>query len=806
MKPSLLFTALMLFLVCRIPFSIALTPEEIAKKALDATVLLVMVDANGKVSSRGSGFFVQRNRIATNFHVIDGATGGTARLVGRETGYPVERIYVGDKKHDLAILQVSAPGVEPLPIGSSEFVEIDEQIYVSGNPLGVLEGTFSDGIINAIREVDGVKLFQVSAPILEGNSGGPVLNAQGEVIGVSHGAIPAGQNLNFAIPSIYLKPLINQMGKEMLEWGIEQYERAKFTEAIKLLRLALADLSDSKLRAVAHLYLGCSKRGVGESDHSVSAEFVEALRNNPDQTLPPRIGEDHLVFKLLLEKVRSESTGELTVTCSLPQSEIWIDGSDIDRKMIGTGTSRVRLFVDDYTAEGIYEGVYRKQTFTIEPNKHEKLYLELPPIVKHKPPSRSSVGEIIPLVLDIISRVKPKNVQVRYIIYDRNGEEVEHRHQELLLRNEQPKVSTWIYHADFPSQKHVGKIAYFITADETRSPQSQFHEISIFDENRPEIDVLEPQDADEFKIDQPIFVRARVTDNAIVDEVRVHYAYSRFGGSKPSEESPSQPLEWEVSTGTYVGQILLEQSAAGYIWYYLTATDEGRNEGQSDVKRIEILNPGEKRPKRRLKAKDDKYTESQLHQGVWASHGWSQNVLDHRRFVSGWDRGNVLSFSYLTEGKGYPTFGAQLDYSYQIPDNINATVQWGPSMRNGAIAFAFLGGVARYSDDNSHHLQSSRTIGGTEDGVNHLTPFLGARLKLYPLDTITVDIASSIKLKSADSLSSGESASIAKHLQHYEIGVRVYIIPTLNLRLGYGKWYLGNRGNASVQIGLGVTF
>lgn len=806
MKPSLIFTALMLFLVCRIPVSIALTPEEIAKKALDATVLLVMVDANGKVSSRGSGFFVQRNRIATNFHVIDGATGGTARLVGRETGYPVERIYVGDKKHDLAILQVSAPGVEPLPIGSSEFVEIDEQIYVSGNPLGVLEGTFSDGIISAIREVDGVELFQVTAPISEGNSGGAVLNAKGEVIGVSHGATPAGQNLNFAIPSIHLKPLINQMGKEMLEWGIEQYERAKFTEAIKFLRLALADLSDSKLRAVAHLYLGCSKRGVGESDHSVSAEFREALRHNPDQTLPPRIGEDHLVFKLLLEKVRSESTGELTVTCSLPQTEIWIDGNEIDRRMIGTGTSSVRLFVGNYTVEGIYEEVYLKQTFTIEPDKHQKLYLELPPIVKHKPPSKASVGEIIPLVLDLISREKPKRVQIRYTIYDRNGDELEHGDQELLLGKQQPTVLTWIYHADLPSQKHVGKIAYFITADETRSPKSQYHEISIVDENRPEIDVLEPQQAAEFMIDQPLIVRARVTDNTTVDEVRVYYAFSRFGGSKPSDESPSQPLDWEVSTDTYVGQIRLERSAAGYIWYYITATDEGRNEGQSDVKRIEIVKLGEKRPKRRLKAKDDKDTESQLHQGVWASHGWSQNVLDHRRFVSGWNKGNVLSFSYLTEGKGYSTFGVQLDYSYQVPDNISTTVQWGPAMRNGAIAFAFLGGVSRYSDDESARIQSSWTNGGTNDGANYITPFLGASLKLYPLDTITVDVASSIKLRSVDTLPSGESASVAKHLQHYELGVRVYITPTLNLRLGYGKWYLEDRGNTSIQIGLGVTF
>lgn len=806
MKPSLILTFLMLFVVCRIPVSIALTSEEIAKKALDAAVLLVMVDANGEVSSGGSGFFVQPNRIATNFHVIDGSAGGTVRLVGQEKVYPVERIFAVDKKHDLAILQVLAPGVKPLPIGDSEFVEVGDQIYVLGNPLGVLEGTFSDGIISAIREVDGVEFFQVTAPISEGNSGGAVLNAKGEVIGVSQGVVPAGQDLNFAIPSIYLKRLVNQLGQEMLEMGIEQYEETRFTDAIKSLRSALRGLTDPEKRALAHLYLGCSKRGAGDSEHSVRAEFKEALRHNPDQTLPPRIGDDHPIFKLLLEKVRSESTGQLTITCSLPQTEIWIDGDEIDRRMIGTGTFSVRLFVGDYSAEGVYEGVSRKQAVKIEPDEHEKLYLELPPIVKHKPPSRASVGEIIPLALDSISREKPKQVQIHYIIYDRYEEELDRGNQGMLLWNEQPTPSTWIFRSELPSQEHVGKIAYFIMVDETRSPKSQYHEISIFDENRPEIDVLEPQNAAKFKIDQPIIVRARITDDTTVDEVRVHYAFSEFGSSKPSEESPSQPLEWEVSTDTYLGQILIEQNVAGYIWYYLTATDEGRNEGQSNVKQIEIVKPGEKRSKRRLNDKDDKGTESGLHQGIWASHGWSQNVLDQRRFVSGWDRGNVLSFSYLTEGKGYRTLGAQLDYSYQIPDNINATVQWGPAMRNGAIAFAFLGGIARHKNPDSGLFEASHGARSALDDSTQMTPFLGASLKLFPLDTVTFDIAGSMKLRSVDTLSSAESTSIAKHLQHYEIAVRVYMTPTFNLRLGYGKWYLGNRGNTSAQLGLGVTF
>ena len=806
MRSSKIFTFLMLFAIWKIPVADALTPEQIANNALDATVLITMIDSGGKVASRGSGFFVQRNLIVTNFHLIHGLTRGGARNVGQEKTYPIKNFSVEDEKHNLAILQVSAPGIEPLPIGDSESVAVGDRIYVVGNPLGVLEGTFSEGIISAIREVDGVKLFQVTAPISEGNSGGPVLNAQGEVIGVSHGIIPAGKNLNFAIPSIHLKKLVNQLGQKMLQSGIEQYEASQFSEAIKSLEFALRVLTDPDDLAIAHLYLGCSKRGFGESDLSVSTEFRKALRHNPNQTLPIRIGEDHPVFKLLLEKVRSESTGELTVTCSLSQTVIWIDGNDIHRKIIGTGTSTVRLFVGDYIVEAVFEGVSRKESFTITPGGHKIIYLELPPILRHEPPARASVGEIIPLSLDLISRDKPNQVQVRYFIYDRNGKETDRGNQNMLLWKEQPTASTWIYRTDLPSQTTVGKMSYFIMADKARSPNEQYHEINIVDENFPKIVVLEPHESAEFTFNQPISVRAKVTDNNIVDEVHIHLAFSRSGDSKPSEANPSQPLQKEASGDIYVGLIPPQQSGPGTIWYYLTATDEENNESKSDERRIEIVDEGGTPPTPKPKDSKDYITKYPVHQGIWVSHGWTENIHDNGDFVSQWNRGDILSFSYLSEGKGHRTLGVQLDISYHIPTNTNATVQWWPAMSERAVGFALLGGVARYRDTDSGRLQSSRAGEDAKDEFNQIMPFLGASLKFYPLDTVTVDGAISTKLRSVDTFSSRESDSMAKYLHHYEIGTRIYVTPALNLRLSYGKWFLGDRGSTTVQVGVGVTF
>ena len=826
-NPTTIIISLTLLLVCRIPVANALTPEEIAKKALDATVLLFMLDANGEVSSAGSGFFVHSNLIATNFHVIDGAAEVGARSVGEETIYPVEQIRAVDEENDLAILQVSAPGIEPLTLGDSESVVVGEKIYVSGNPLGVLEGTFSDGMISAIRGQGAEKLLQVTAPISQGNSGGPVLNTRGEVIGVSIGTIPAGQNLNFAIPSIYLKALVEKLiGKqhvvpkvvpsepqspvspsprEMLEKGVELFEQSQFKEAIYFLRSAVRGLNDPKQRARAHLYLGGSRRGFGEPTYSVSVEFEEALRHNPNQTLPLRIGEDHPVFKPLLEKVRSESTGELTVTGSLPQTDIWIDGNEINRRMIGTGTASVRLFKGVYTAEGVYEDAYRKQTVQIKPDEHETLYLELPPILRHSPSSRVSVGEIIPIALDLTSHEPPERVQIRYIIFDKHGVALKRDNEEMHFWDEQPTLSTWIYLVDLPAQEHVGRIAYFIMSDGGRSPKSQYHEISIVDKNVPEINLLEPHVSSEFKVNQPIIVKAKVTDNTSVDAARVHYVFTRLASAKPSGTLPSLPLEREVSSDIYSGEIPAQRSAPGFVWCYVTAIDEGNNERRSDVRRIRIVKPREKRPMIQSKA-EDSTTEHLLHQGLWVSHGWAEDLQRNDRSVSRWDRGDLVRLSYLREGKGYQTLGVNLDYSYQIPDNINATIEWGPAIKDGAIAFAFLGGVARNRSTDSGLFEANHGARSALDDPTQITPFLGASLKLYPLDTVTVDVAGSIKLRSIDTFSSGESNSIEKHLQHYEMGIRVYVTPTLNLTVGYGKWYLGNRGNASVQIGLGVTF
>ncbi len=210
----------------------AQTAQEIAKKAFGSTVLLVMEDANGQPLSLGSGFFVRSGEIASNLHVVAGAARGYAKLVGQKTKYDIESITAVDAERDLVILKISSVSSPSLALGNSAGVQVGESVYAVGNPQG-LEGTFSQGIVSSIREVGIDKLLQITAPISPGSSGGPVLNGKGEVIGVSVATFRGGQNLNFAIPSNYLKTLLGKAGPP------QSLTQAKTTNAQ---RSILADL------------------------------------------------------------------------------------------------------------------------------------------------------------------------------------------------------------------------------------------------------------------------------------------------------------------------------------------------------------------------------------------------------------------------------------------------------------------------------------------------------------------------------------------------------------------------------------
>jgi uncharacterized protein (TIGR02145 family) len=162
----------------------------------------------------GSGFFVSKNVIVTNYHVIKDASEVHCWINNSSTRYKIEGYLAVDKSVDLILLKVTGLDRPAIRIATSS-VSPGQKIYVIGSPKG-LPASISDGIISGLRDFEGHKLIQITAPISPGSSGGPVLNANGEVIGVSVGQYKDGQNLNFAIPISNLELLLTHMTSSTL--------------------------------------------------------------------------------------------------------------------------------------------------------------------------------------------------------------------------------------------------------------------------------------------------------------------------------------------------------------------------------------------------------------------------------------------------------------------------------------------------------------------------------------------------------------------------------------------------------------
>ena len=1046
-----------------------LTTQEIAKITLGSTVHLGVVDANGK-SWTGSGFVIRDDQIVTNYHVIDNMSIGGARLVGKEDLYPIEATLAVEKNRDLAIIKVVGIDVPALSLGDSDTVQIGDKVYVAGNPQG-LEGSFSDGIISAIRGGSADKFFQMTAPISQGSSGGPVVNEKGEVIGVSFATLHDGQNLNFAIPVNFLKPMVempiprpivkhdapskipvgeiiplmldlissqapqqvtihyttydknrtrleqnnqkmrlsNQQStsstwtykmslpsqkhvgsieyyieieydnhlsfrypraqsrhyqisivdekpptisllyppddatfganqeitfrakvtdniavkdvhihtswfndqqsrkltakgssniytiditlenivslryyltatdeegnedrsesrrleiritsQENLEKGIKLYEQAKYSEAIKVLSSAIRELEDPKQRAEAYLYLGGSKRGIGEGNDKVREQFHESIRHNPNQKLPPRVGKDHPIFAELLEEVRKELTGELTVISLLPQTEIWIEGNKIDRKMLGTGIVSSRLLTGNYIVEAIYAEKSQRKTVTIESNRHKVLDLGIPPTVEHDSPPRISVGERVPLTLDLISTKSPQQVKIYYKTYDGDNNELEQNNQEMRLWGQQSAPSTWVYKVDLPAQKHVGSIEYYIEIEydshlvfKYPSTESRYYQISVVDEKPPTIFVLYPPDGAKFKRDQKITIRAKVRASHAIKEVHVHFS-----------SSSRQKMSQENSSDVYAARITVSQP----LRYYLIATDEAGNTTESESRQIEITKSNDKPTISVLYPSDDP-AEFEVNEQITIEAEVKASVsikAVHVHFSSGSSKKMSQENSpdiyttnitfrqaesikyYLTaiDEAGNTTESKSRRIEIKPPpplppeepdppiyEGIWASVSTDDAStfdRDGSYMFRLayllegknrstLGAQLDFSYPDRTNMSAMVQWGPRPPGKSkitftllggiaayedsprptHTTPIFGGGVKLYPRDRIVIDATGSIQL---------QQGSDTMDLYHYEVGIRFYITRELSLRAGYGQLYLGDRNVPTIQVGLGYTF
>ena len=164
---------------------------------------------SGAVS--GSGFVLSEDGyIITNYHVIEYADkGGQGITVMLRDGTEYEARIVGKEEvNDIAVLKIDAAGLSPVTTGNSDAIQVGDEIYAVGNPLGELEFSMSTGHVSALdrvvstEEAEAISMFQIDAAVNPGNSGGPVYNNRGEVIGVVTAKYSESgvEGLGFAIP------------------------------------------------------------------------------------------------------------------------------------------------------------------------------------------------------------------------------------------------------------------------------------------------------------------------------------------------------------------------------------------------------------------------------------------------------------------------------------------------------------------------------------------------------------------------------------------------------------------------------
>lgn len=204
-----------------------LTIQEIYRLVNPAVVTVIaQLDIGASV---GTGvIFRDDGYLFTNYHVV---AGGTDCSVTLASGKTYDAKYVGgDISRDIAVLKVNAKDLPAAEMGNSDALAVGDPVYAIGNPLGVeLRGTLTDGIVSAINrdvKVEGrtMTLIQTNAALNEGNSGGPLINVYGQVIGINTIKMMSFtsnvEGLGFALPMASVEKMVN----DILDYGEVQPE------------------------------------------------------------------------------------------------------------------------------------------------------------------------------------------------------------------------------------------------------------------------------------------------------------------------------------------------------------------------------------------------------------------------------------------------------------------------------------------------------------------------------------------------------------------------------------------------------
>jgi S1-C subfamily serine protease len=296
----------------------------LVKRVKPSVVAIATYDATGEALMTGSGFFLAPGQVVTNLHVIRGASRAEIKtLDGKGKVYPVSGAVAIDEEGDLALLSIDMPldRVRSTEL-ARDLPDEGEQIFVIGNPLK-LEGSVSDGIVSAVREVpNSYRIIQITAPISHGNSGSPVFNLRGEVLGVVTVKVTNGQNINLAIaaarvaqlragklqplPELVLKSK-GDVAESSYRNGLDSLWLGNYDSAVGYFENAV---NKNPKRADAWVQVGYCKVKQGKSQEAIRA-YQQALQLAPeDAGIHNKLGDAYYYAGRLREAIESYTTAK----------------------------------------------------------------------------------------------------------------------------------------------------------------------------------------------------------------------------------------------------------------------------------------------------------------------------------------------------------------------------------------------------------------------------------------------------------------------------------------------------------------
>jgi tetratricopeptide (TPR) repeat protein len=239
-----------------------------------AVVRIEVRDEKFKGLCTGTGFFVSGDGLlVTNHHVIEGGAFATVETSDGTTLF-VEGVAAVDKVQDLALLKVKAAGLKCLDLGHDERPPVGTRVFAIGHPRGVKNSVLSEGLVSSVGEAIGgdVASIATTAPVSHGSSGGPLVTADGTVVGVITAGREDAQNMNFAVPVLLVRKLMKAGGagttlKALASAGGSSLDR----EQAAVLRKAWAAIDRGRLRDAAQILGDARGRMHGSNAYWVTA-------------------------------------------------------------------------------------------------------------------------------------------------------------------------------------------------------------------------------------------------------------------------------------------------------------------------------------------------------------------------------------------------------------------------------------------------------------------------------------------------------------------------------------------------------